>query len=55
MAWDVRKTADEVAKPKIGSGYAQAWLRQGLKELGQFCPRLHKGSTSWKSRAFLAI
>ena len=43
MAWNVRKTAEEVAQPKIGSGHAQAWLRQGLKELGQYVPAFGPG------------
>jgi hypothetical protein len=43
MTWNVRKTADEQAQPKIGSGHAQAWLRQGLKELGQYLPAFGPG------------
>jgi hypothetical protein len=43
MAWNVRKDAEQVAQPKIGSGHAQAWLRQGLKELGQYVPAFGPG------------
>jgi hypothetical protein len=44
MAWNVQKAAEEeMAKPKIGSGHAQAWLRQGAKELGQYLPAFGQG------------